>query len=123
MAHNKILIFAYLFFVLIFSQETQFIEGRRLLVGKNNEFQKLPTHNKIHEKETNKHGGKFRDDHHDMMATSDAITHEAILQSPPIAAADEGVAPPPPPPAHAMITDFRPTTPGHSPGIGHPIHP
>ena len=122
MAHNKILIFAYLFFVLIFSQETQFIEGRRLLVGKNNEFQKLPTHNKIHEKETNKHGGKFRDDHHDMMATSDAITHEAILLSPPTAAAGEGVAPPPLSPAHAMITDFRPTTEGPSPpGSGH--HP
>ncbi|KAG6666279.1 hypothetical protein CIPAW_01G020000 [Carya illinoinensis] len=123
MAHNKILIFTCLFFVLIFSQETQFIEGRHLLVGKNNEFQTLQTHNKIHEKETNKHGGKFRDDRHDMTAMSNAITHEAILLSPPTAAADEGAVAPPPPPARAMITDFRPTTPGHSPGIGHPIHP
>ncbi|KAG7993713.1 hypothetical protein I3843_01G018400 [Carya illinoinensis] len=123
MAQKKILIFACLFFVLIFSQETQFIEGRRLLVGKNNEFQMLQTHSKIHKKETNKLGGKFRDVHHDMTATSDAITHEAILLSPPTAVVDEGVAPPPPPPTHAMITDFRPTTPGHSPGIGHPIHP
>ncbi|KAG2724487.1 hypothetical protein I3760_01G020100 [Carya illinoinensis] len=81
------------------------------------------THNKIHEKETNKHRGKFPDDHHDMMAMSDTISHEAILLSPPTAPADEGVAPPPPPPAHAMITDFRPTTPNHSPSIGHPIHP
>ena len=122
MAQNKILISACLFFVLIFTQETRFIEGMRLLVGKNNEFQMLQTHNKIHEKEINKHRGKFHDDHRDMTATSDAITHEAILLSPPTAAADEGVAPPPPSPAHAMITDFRPTTEGPSPpGSGH--HP
>ncbi|KAG7993712.1 hypothetical protein I3843_01G018300 [Carya illinoinensis] len=94
MAQNKILISACLFFVLIFTQETRFIEGMRLLVGKNNEFQMLQTHNKIHEKEINKHG----------------------------AAAGEGVAPPPLSPAHAMITDFRPTTEGPSPpGSGH--HP
>ncbi|KAG2724473.1 hypothetical protein I3760_01G018700 [Carya illinoinensis] len=123
MAQNKILISACLFFVLIFTEETWFIEGRRLLVGKNNEFQTLQTHNKIHEKETNKHGGKFRDDHHDMMATSDAITHEAILLSPRTSAVDEGVAPPLPPLAHAMINDFGPTHSGQSPGIGHPIHP
>ncbi|XP_035548283.1 precursor of CEP3-like [Juglans regia] len=110
MAQNKILISACFFFVLIFSQETRFIEGRRLLVGKNNEFQTtLQTHNKIH-------------DDHDM-TTSDAITREAVvlLLSPPTALADEGVTPPPPPPAYA-INDFRPTAPGHSPGAGHSIH-
>ncbi|KAG6666283.1 hypothetical protein CIPAW_01G020300 [Carya illinoinensis] len=103
MTQNKILLIsAYLFFILIFSQETQFIEGRRLLVGKKNEFQTLQTHNKIHEKETNKHG--------------------AVVLSPPIAPTGEGVAPPPPPPAHAMINDFRPIAPGHSPGVRHSIH-
>ncbi|KAG6729272.1 hypothetical protein I3842_01G019200 [Carya illinoinensis] len=121
MTQNKILLIsAYLFFILIFSQETQFIEGRRLLVGKKNEFQTLQTHNKIHEKETNKHGGKFRDDHD--MTTSDTITHEAVVLSPPIAPTGEGVAPPPPPLAHAMINDFRPIAPGHSPGVRHSIH-
>lgn len=29
---------------------------------------------------------------------------------------------PPPPPPGRDISDFRPTTPGHSPGIGHSIH-
>ncbi|KAG2724477.1 hypothetical protein I3760_01G019100 [Carya illinoinensis] len=121
MAQNKILLIsACHFFVLIFSQETQFIEGRRSLVGKNNEFQTLQTHKKIHEKETNKHEGKFPDDHD--MTMSNAITHEAVVLSPPTAPTGEGVAPPPPPPGHAMINDFKPTAPGHSPGAGHSIH-
>lgn len=30
--------------------------------------------------------------------------------------------PPPPPPPPRSAQDFRPTTPGHSPGAGHSIH-
>ncbi|KAG2724479.1 hypothetical protein I3760_01G019300 [Carya illinoinensis] len=121
MAQNKILLIsACHFFVLIFSQENQFIDGRRLLVGKNNEFQTLQTHNKIHEKETNKHEGKFRDNHD--MTTSDAIAQEAVVLSLPTAPTGEGVAPTPLPSAHAMTNDFRPTAPGHSPSAGHSIH-
>lgn len=118
MAQNKYLISAFLFFFLIFSQETRFIEGRRLLVGKNNEFVTLQIDTKIHEKETIKHRGKFHPDHD---TTSDAVTQAIVVLSPPTAPADEDEAPPPPPPAHA-INDFRPTAPGHSPGVGHSIH-
>ena len=110
---QKIFISAFLFLVLIFSQETQRIEGRRLLVGKNNEFENLQTQNKIYEiKETVKHGGKLHGDD----SADEAITKE----SPPTPPAALGVSQLPPPPRHD-IDDFRPTAPGHSPGVGHSI--
>lgn len=28
-----------------------------------------------------------------------------------------------PPPTHRNVDEFRPTAPGHSPGIGHSLHP
>jgi hypothetical protein len=110
---QKIFISAFLFLVLIFSQETQRIEGRRLLVGKNNEFENLQTQNKIYEiKETVKHGGKLHGDD----SANEAITKE----SPPTPPAALSVSQPPPPPRHD-VDDFRPTAPGHSPGVGHSI--
>ena len=90
MAQNK-LIFAILFLILIFAQEIQCIEGRRLLVGKNNEFQTLQTQNKIYEKETFKHSGKLHGDD----SENEAITKE----SPPTPLAI-GVSQPPPPTSH-----------------------
>lgn len=68
-------------------------------MAKNNEFQNFGTQNKIYERETIKHGGKLHGDD----SANEAITKE----SPPTPAAD--------------IDDFRPTTPGHSPGVGHSI--
>jgi hypothetical protein len=138
---QKIFISAFLFLVLIFSQETQRIEGRRLLVGKNNEFENLQTQNKIFDflifspqrlhvgnnseienhqtnsntneiKETVKHDGKLRGDD----SANEAITKE----SPPTPPAALSVSQPPPPPRHD-VDDFRPTAPGHSPGVGHSI--
>jgi hypothetical protein len=110
MALNK-LISALLFLVLIFAQKNQHIEGRRLAVGKNNEFQTLQTKNKIYEKVTVKHGSKLHGDD----SANEAITKE----SPPTPSA-VGVSQLPPPAGHD-VNDFRPTAPGHSPGVGHAI--
>lgn len=109
MAQNK-LAFAFLFLVLIFIQETQCIEGRRLLVGKNNKFQNLRTENKIYENETIKHGGQLHGDD----SANVAITKESPPPPPSLGVSG------PPPPGHD-IDDFRPTAPGHSPGVGHSI--
>jgi hypothetical protein len=111
MAQNK-LISAFLFLVLIFAQVIQCIEGRRLLVGKNNEFQTHQTQNKIYEKETIKRGGKLH---------GDDTTNEASTKVFPPTPPAVDVPMPPPPRSVRDINDFRPTAPGHSPGVGHSI--
>ncbi|KAJ0234363.1 Precursor of CEP5 [Hirschfeldia incana] len=55
------------------------------------------------------------DDSKKMMAmNSDLIVDEKAVQL--------SQPPPPPPPEGKGAEDFRPTTPGHSPGIGHSLH-
>jgi hypothetical protein len=109
MAQNKLTL-AFLFLVLIFFQETQCVEGRSLLVAKNNEFQNLGTQNKIYERDqTIKHGGKLHGDD----SANKAITKES--PTPAVVGVSQLIAP-----GHD-IDDFRPTAPGHSPGVGHSI--
>ncbi|KAL4372776.1 hypothetical protein HN51_006762 [Arachis hypogaea] len=54
-----------------------------------------------------------------LKSSSEAIqvAHQPLGEA--VAATPELV--PPPPPSHD-VNDFRPTAPGHSPGVGHSVH-
>ncbi|KAF5451336.1 hypothetical protein F2P56_026450 [Juglans regia] len=114
MAQNKFNISVFLFLALFLFQESHLIQGRRLLVSKNNDSQPK---NKIHEKETTiKDGtGKL---HGDETTSNEAII--AKVSPPPPPPAEGVLSSRPPPPGHGIV-DFRPTAPGHSPGVGHSI--
>ncbi|KAK2657440.1 hypothetical protein Ddye_010492 [Dipteronia dyeriana] len=122
MAQNKKLIFSFLLLVLIFGQEIPSIQGRHLKFWKNNEFPKFQSHNKIIlEKETRKiHNAKQNNNLHGEEFPTVKVTTNANLMSPPAApSAAVGESLPTPSPKHA--DDFRPTAPGHSPGVGHSL--
>ncbi|KAK3222435.1 hypothetical protein Dsin_009460 [Dipteronia sinensis] len=122
MAQNNKLIFSCLLLVLIFGQEIESIQGRHLKLGKNNEFPKFQSHNKIIlEKETRKiYNAKQNNNLHGEEFPTVRVTANANLMSPPAApSVVVGESLPPPPPKHA--DDFRPTAPGHSPGVGHSL--
>ena len=95
MANLKFKIACFFLVVLIFSQEIQSIEGRQLDLGMKRGSSELETHVKIMGKETT----KFAE-------------HNANKSLPP--------TPPTQAPSFHM-QDFRPTTPGHSPGVGHSL--
>ncbi|KAK4584565.1 hypothetical protein RGQ29_022330 [Quercus rubra] len=101
MALSK-LISAFLFLVFILSQQIQSIEGRHL---------REETQTKIYETETIKHEDRLHGD--------DKSNKEITGVSPPTLPTVNVSQPPPPP--NRGVDDFRPTTPGHSPGVGHSI--
>ena len=121
MAQNNKLIFSCLLLVLIFGQEIESIQGRNLKLGKKNEFPKLQAYNKILEKETRKiNNAKQNNSLHGEEFPTVRVTANANLISPPAApSVAVGESLPPPPPRH--VDDFRPTAPGHSPGVGHSL--
>ncbi|GAV90337.1 hypothetical protein CFOL_v3_33746 [Cephalotus follicularis] len=113
MAHCK-LVSACLFFILmIFFQEIHSIEGRHLRLDGQNEIPKIKTYKNYLEKEPEKISSEQNDNFHGdgntVRATSLGISAPSVV----IAGAQ------PPPPDH--VEDFRPTTPGHSPGVGHSL--
>ncbi|KAF3961813.1 hypothetical protein ACB098_02G166000 [Castanea mollissima] len=111
MAVSK-LISAFLFLVFILSQQIQSIEGRHLREGKKSiEPITIQTQTKIYETETIKHGGGFDGDN----KSNEEINSVSLPTVPTV-----NVSQPPPPPNRG-VDDFRPTTPGHSPGVGHSI--
>lgn len=93
MAQNKSIIFSMVFFALIIFQT----EGRHLKSYESNHQKLLKNHEDLNMK-NNMHGN--------ILATTNAATPVNVS---------------PPPPGHG-VGDFRPTTPGHSPGVGHSIH-
>ncbi|KAJ9170721.1 hypothetical protein P3X46_018810 [Hevea brasiliensis] len=114
------LFFACVFFVLIFSQELQSIEGKRhLKLERKHKLSKLPTSNKFEREQ------KIFVDKHNVHGDNDSdVEVPTTFWSPPAppVPAGEVVGMPglsPPPPGH--VDDFRPTAPGHSPGVGHSI--
>ncbi|KAI5581740.1 hypothetical protein BDE02_07G038000 [Populus trichocarpa] len=101
------LLSAFVFLVLIFSHELQFIEGRYL---------NLKTPNKFLQKEIRR------------LVESNSKLHvndnldkpvNATKVSPPAPPAPVVGEPHPSLPGH--VDDFRPTAPGHSPGVGHSL--
>ncbi|GMN26929.1 hypothetical protein TIFTF001_049328 [Ficus carica] len=89
--------------ILIFTQEIiPSVDGRPFNLGKSNE---------PHLNETKIVGNLINGDNEesfDIATPSDGET-------------DAPQALPPPPPGHET-SDFRPTAPGHSPGVGHSVH-
>ncbi|CAL5197688.1 unnamed protein product [Lathyrus oleraceus] len=108
MAQNKSILSLIFLALLVFNQGFKSIEGRFL---KSNEVnQSLIKHN-----ETN---------NDDIIHVSISVSNTSTVtnMSPPNVVVNGATGEPsPPPPAHD-ITDFRPTAPGHSPGIGHSVH-
>ncbi|WRX09982.1 hypothetical protein QQP08_002469 [Theobroma cacao] len=90
------------------------IEGRHLILDQKPKFQKVQSHGRILAKETGTVlDGKVNLDGVNVKA-ADASTRSP--PSPPSVVVGASQAPPPKP-----VDDFRPTAPGHSPGVGHSI--
>ncbi|PNX96951.1 hypothetical protein L195_g020169 [Trifolium pratense] len=109
MAQNKS-IFSLIFVALIvLSQTFESIEGRYL---KSNEVNQSPM----------KHNNANNDNVvHGSISISNA--EKLTSMSPPSVVVNGATGEPSPPPTPGRgVSDFRPTTPGHSPGIGHSIH-
>lgn len=95
MANLKFAFACFFVLVLIFCQGTQSTEGRKLIAGMKKGYLELKTHVKLMEKETTK----------SLPTTSPSDQIAANSQ----------------PPASDHAEAFRPTSPGHSPGIGHSL--
>ena len=96
MANLKFIIACLFLAVLTVSQEIQSTEGRQLKLGMKKGSLELETHVKIVVK------------HDDKKSLPAAPTTQEVAESQP-------------PPLGRGEEDFRPTTPGHSPGVGHSV--
>ncbi|KAK2996988.1 hypothetical protein RJ639_023689 [Escallonia herrerae] len=115
MAQAKIFLSS-LLLVLVFSQVIESIEGRHLNLEKKIDIPNLLIPMKSYEKVTKPMA--------DNNKTRPSYANEALPKAPmtpvaPMPPSQTVGESPPPPPGHA--DDFRPTTPGHSPGVGHSI--
>ncbi|XP_058770554.1 precursor of CEP5-like [Vicia villosa] len=105
MAQNKTVLSLIFLALIVFNQGFESIEGRYL---KSNEVnQSLMKHN-----ETN---------NDDIIHVTISVSNTSTLSPPNVVVNGATGEPSPPSPAHD-INDFRPTAPGHSPGIGHSVH-
>lgn len=119
MAQTKLIV-AFFFLAIILAQKIQSTPGRNLKFKNKNDFQ---TRTKISRQESVKltnHSKHLPTDCSSMTACGNieaAFTPQmATPPAPPSPVATESQ---PPPSGHA--DDFRPTAPGHSPGIGHSL--
>ncbi|KAJ6736656.1 PRECURSOR OF CEP5 [Salix viminalis] len=101
------LLCAFVFLVLFFSEELQFIEGRHL---------KTRISSKFLQKEMRKLAENNSKFHVNENSDKSVDTAQTSPSAPPTPAVSE---PHPSPPGH--VDDFRPTAPGHSPGVGHSL--
>ncbi|XVF59453.1 hypothetical protein PTKIN_Ptkin07bG0277300 [Pterospermum kingtungense] len=114
MAQNKLPVLVLL--LLVFCLQIQCIVGRHLVLKQSHNFHKVQTYGRVVAKET---GTIFV---HKMNLHGDNINKAAVAntQSPPSPPSVViGGATQAPPPKNA--DDFRPTAPGHSPGVGHSL--
>ncbi|XVF15582.1 hypothetical protein REPUB_Repub09cG0166700 [Reevesia pubescens] len=114
MAQNK-LISVLVLLLLVFFLEIQCIVGRHLILDKHHNFDKVQTYSRILEKET-----RTILDHkiNGVYIKNAAVANTQSPPSPPTPSGVIGATQAPPP---KNEDDFRPTTPGHSPGVGHSI--
>ncbi|GKU98993.1 hypothetical protein SLEP1_g11915 [Rubroshorea leprosula] len=118
MAQNKLFFAVFIFLSLIFILEIQSVEGRHLKFHS----EKLKTYKRFFAKETEE-TAKVVESRSSLHAADKIKAVNADVQSPPAAPLTPGAmagASQAPPPRH--VDNFRPTAPGHSPGIGHGIH-
>ncbi|CAK9166462.1 unnamed protein product [Ilex paraguariensis] len=128
MAQTK-LILSSLSLMLILTHKILFSEGRQLQIDYKNEFPNFQTHTKISEKETitkiaHEHSIKLHGDRTNKAAyAADAVPAAPMtpLMAPMPASPAVAGSPPPSPPPPGHVDDFRPTAPGHSPGVGHSL--
>lgn len=117
MAQNN-LTFVCLLLVLIFCQEIQSIEARNLKHEREEKTPKLEIYNNGLEKEAKKiNPVKNANLHGDEYATAKEA-NASNASSPTEPSVVVGLSTPPPP---RHVDDFRPTAPGHSPGVGHSL--
>ncbi|KAI3437372.1 uncharacterized protein J3R85_005352 [Psidium guajava] len=110
MAQNKVL-FAFVFLLLAFSPKLQSTQARqlKLTTRKQNPFpNKLQNVHKLLENEPRK-----------AIAEQSKNLHGEILNK--ATNTDISATQLPPPPSDRSLDDFRPTDPGHSPGVGHSL--
>ncbi|KAK4416213.1 hypothetical protein Salat_2446800 [Sesamum alatum] len=107
MAQTKMII-AFFFLAILLAHKIQSTDGRNLKYKIKNEFQ---THRNISVQDSSRNLAKESKDLPRDCSTMTTCGNEAAFTPP--------TAVPAPPPGHA--DDFRPTTPGHSPGIGHSL--
>ncbi|XWS33633.1 hypothetical protein CRYUN_Cryun22dG0099600 [Craigia yunnanensis] len=113
MAQNKLAVLVLL--LLVFFLEIQCIVGRHLMLDLNHKFQKVQTYGRILAKET----GTILDrkiNLHGVNINKTAVANTQSPPSPPSLVIGSTQAPP-----LKNEDDFRPTTPGHSPGVGHSL--
>ena len=103
MANFMFIIASFFLVVLIISQEIQSTEGRQLKLGMKKGSPELETHIKIMGKETTKIAG-----HNISTPLPAAPTTQVVVESQT--------------PPSRQVEAFRPTSPGHSPGVGHSLH-
>ncbi|KAH7847558.1 hypothetical protein Vadar_027566 [Vaccinium darrowii] len=123
MAHPKV-VFASILLVLSLFHCVHSSEGRKLKPLRKNEFPKLTARVVIFKKETKEEVvGKNINLHGERTdRTSNVNEHAPRAQLPPMSATPQnqtGNETQVTPPGH--VDDFRPTTPGHSPGVGHSL--
>lgn len=97
------------FLLILFTQGIPSIDGRPLNLGKSNDQLNDQTTTKIIV-------GHFNGD---MLA--ERSNEESFASAPPSEGVSGASQAAPPPPRHDT-SDFRPTAPGHSPGVGHSAH-
>ncbi|GFY93822.1 hypothetical protein Acr_09g0002680 [Actinidia rufa] len=117
MAQIKFLV-ASILLVLPFFMCIQSSDGRKLNLLRENDFPKFTSHSLILTKETKKNVDQ--NSNVDGESTNRTVhTNESVPTAPmsPTAPSQSVNEPPPLPPAH--VDNFRPTAPGHSPGVGH----
>ena len=113
MAQNKLAVLVLL--LLVFFLEIQCIVGRHLIVDQNHNFHKVKTYGRVLAKET----GTILDrkiNLHGLNINKAAVANMQSPPSPPSVVIGTTQAPPP-----KKVDDFRPTAPGHSPGVGHSL--
>ncbi|CAB4287446.1 unnamed protein product [Prunus armeniaca] len=119
MALNKLTFISYslLSLLIILTWEIQSIDARPLNSKSKNELRNFQTHTKTHQNKLENNVGHINDFHGKSTTEASAIV---VASLPPPQGGQVGGAAQPRHPTHG-VDDFRPTAPGHSPGVGHSI--
>lgn len=121
MASNMFLFTCVSLALLVLAKKISFVDGRPLNIEKNNNQSLFQTINKetttsksiVLGAKANITGAKL------VSANSASISTKSPTSTSTSGVADASQGPPPP---FRGVNDFRPTAPGHSPGVGHFIH-
>lgn len=105
LSKSNFIAFSFLLLLIVLTWEIQSIDARRLIDS-----------SKLRNLQTDQYKSV---DHQEIAASKPVVVSPPTPVTPP--QSEVAGAAQPPPPAHG-IDDFRPTAPGHSPGVGHSLH-